>query len=213
MIPYSTKQEIILYHSISSPTNQMSVKDVETAVEERVLPEDNDGDSQTGTSEFAIHPSAMIHHHQTVHSISVLSILRVFLSELLATALMLFMGCSGGLDWGQGTHGFLSSISFGFMVAILIQSFGHISGAHLNPCVTISAVLMKVIAAPVSFSFADNPLQTLMNTCFFLVAAGISVYWCSDDWCNGRIRIASTIDTVQSLGTKWKRWRCMFDTT
>lgn len=75
--------------------------------------------------------------------------IKIFIAEFTATALLLFLGCSGSIDWDQGTHAFLSSISFGLTVAILVQSFGHISGAHLNPAITIAAVLLKVVSAPV----------------------------------------------------------------
>lgn len=89
------------------------------------------------------------------------SILKIFVSELVATALLLFLGCSGGLDWDHGTHGFLASLSFGLTVTILVQSFGHISGAHLNPCVTIAAVLMKITAAPVGYNVEINRNQQI----------------------------------------------------
>lgn len=73
----------------------------------------------------------------------------LFLSELLGTALLLFLGCMGCLSWGKEPNNLQIVLSFGMVVMIIIQIFGCVSGAHLNPVVSIAAVVYGVINAKV----------------------------------------------------------------
>ncbi|KAL1491229.1 hypothetical protein ABEB36_011858 [Hypothenemus hampei] len=70
------------------------------------------------------------------------------MSELLATALLMFLGCMGCIpqtDNPPAVH-HMSALSFGLVVIVIIQIFGHVSGAHLNPAVTIATILLKMIS-------------------------------------------------------------------
>lgn len=50
-------------------------------------------------------------------------ILAIFLAELIGTAMLMFLGCMGGLSWnGQPVSGFQSSIAFGMVVMLIIQT-------------------------------------------------------------------------------------------
>ena len=78
----------------------------------------------------------------------------MFLAELLGTALLLFLGCMGCMSWtGQPTSSFQSAFTFGMVVMLIIQAFGCISGAHLNPVVTLAAIVYDLISVQVSALF------------------------------------------------------------
>lgn len=72
-----------------------------------------------------------------------------FMAELLGTAFMMFGGCVGGLSRDGENQGFLGPLSFGLAIMVIIQCYGHISGAHLNPAVTAAAVVFRLITIPV----------------------------------------------------------------
>ncbi|XP_050353410.1 aquaporin-like [Nymphalis io] len=68
---------------------------------------------------------------------------RAVLSELVSTMSLLFFGCMtcipiDGLPMNPPLYG---TIGFGLVVLMNIQTFGHISGAHMNPAVTLAAVM------------------------------------------------------------------------
>lgn len=60
---------------------------------------------------------------------------RQAVGEFLGTALMVSVGC-GSVAWGA-SHG-LVSLSFGAVVTLAILLFGPLSGAHINPAVSVA---------------------------------------------------------------------------
>lgn len=65
------------------------------------------------------------------------------LAELIGVALLVFIGCMG-CNAGLGvlpTHLQITQ-TFGLAVMVVIQVFGHISQAHVNPAVTVGAVIL-----------------------------------------------------------------------
>ncbi|XP_065337150.1 aquaporin AQPAn.G-like isoform X1 [Cloeon dipterum] len=84
------------------------------------------------------------------------NVFRVVFAEFLATALLVGVGCASctaALSHKDALQSpVITSLSFGLVVGILVQIFGHISGAHLNPAVTVCAVILKEI--PLKWMFA-----------------------------------------------------------
>ncbi|XP_065354605.1 aquaporin AQPcic-like [Calliphora vicina] len=71
--------------------------------------------------------------------------------EFLATALLLFLGCMGCT--GQNNSLLQMALNFGFAVMLIIQCFGCVSGAHLNPAITLSAYIMDLISLRMSLGY------------------------------------------------------------
>nr|UIB01650.1 aquaporin C [Alitta succinea] len=70
-------------------------------------------------------------------------------AEFLATAIFVFIGTTATSSEelsGQGVTNLTGiAIAHGLTIAMLVMSFGHISGAHINPAVTFGFILVKGI--------------------------------------------------------------------
>jgi glycerol uptake facilitator protein len=86
------------------------------------------------------------------------SLLRRLLAELLGTALLAFFGPGAvvaALTMGKGSLDYaglgIVALSFGLVVALVIYALGTISGAHINPAVTVA------LAVTGRFRWAEVP--------------------------------------------------------
>ncbi|KAI4465196.1 aquaporin transporter [Holotrichia oblita] len=72
------------------------------------------------------------------------NILELFVAEFVGTGLLLFLGCMGCAvapnSYPIVSH-YFHALTFGLAVLICVQIIAHISGAHLNPAVTIATVI------------------------------------------------------------------------
>ena len=72
--------------------------------------------------------------------------MKKYTTEFIATFAMLFCG-TGAMIVNEITHGAIShvgvAISWGLIVMVMIYAFGEISGAHMNPAVTIAFAINK----------------------------------------------------------------------
>jgi len=68
-----------------------------------------------------------------------------YVVEFIATFILIFAGCGAiVIETLTGALGHAGvALTWGFVVVALIYTFGHISGAHMNPAVTLSFTLIK----------------------------------------------------------------------
>ncbi|XP_060657953.1 aquaporin-like isoform X1 [Drosophila nasuta] len=78
----------------------------------------------------------------------------IVVGEFLATAMLMFLGCMGCAQSPAFVNShFQCSINFGFVVLICIQCFGCVSGAHLNPSVTLANYIYRLISWPMAIAY------------------------------------------------------------
>jgi aquaporin Z len=111
--------------------------------------------------------------------------MRKYVAELIGTFALIFCG-TGAIVINQETNGAVShvgiAITFGFIVMAMIYTLGSISGAHLNPAVTIAftiagrfklkEVLPYTLAQLIGAMLASGTLKTLFPANETLGATG-----------------------------------------
>jgi aquaporin rerated protein, invertebrate len=86
-----------------------------------------------------------------------LDLLTVFLAEVIGTGMLVCLGCMGCISIGNYTPTHVSiCLGFGLAVMLIINIFGCVSGAHLNPAVTIAAVVYNLIPFSVNVHIRFN---------------------------------------------------------
>ncbi|XP_049822687.1 aquaporin AQPAe.a isoform X2 [Aethina tumida] len=82
----------------------------------------------------------------------------LFAGEVGGTAILVFLGCMGcvaGITSGNSIPHEQISWTFGLAVMVAVQIFGHISGSHINPVVTVAAATLgniPLIQIPIYFA-------------------------------------------------------------
>lgn len=74
--------------------------------------------------------------------------MKKYLSELIGTFALVFFGTGAIIvnDFSNNAFGLVGiAITFGLIVTVMIYIFGQISGAHINPAVTVAYVFKKEI--------------------------------------------------------------------
>ncbi|XP_072286381.1 aquaporin-2-like [Pyxicephalus adspersus] len=80
--------------------------------------------------------------------------LKTFLAELVATFLFVFVGLGSTLSWSSAIPTVLQiAFTFGLGIGTMVQAVGHISGAHLNPAVSIALLVGAQISLVQAFFY------------------------------------------------------------
>jgi len=70
-----------------------------------------------------------------------------FMAEIIGTAVLVFIGCGAAVFLGANVGGGLLpvALAFGLTLAAMIYVIGNVSGCHINPAVSLAALLDKRI--------------------------------------------------------------------
>ena len=93
---------------------------------------------------------------------------RIFIAETIGTAILLFINCLGCVDKFEHFKPSIYTASFvaGIALMVSINSFATISGAHVNPAVTLGALIFGMISYAVSYSLCYSFLIIILNKMF-----------------------------------------------
>lgn len=79
---------------------------------------------------------------------------RAFLAELVATLVFVFVGLGSTLSWTGALPTVLQiAFTFGLGIGTMVQAVGHISGAHINPAVTVALLVGARISLVQTFFY------------------------------------------------------------
>ena len=115
--------------------------------------------------------------------------MKKLLAELLGTFALLFSG-TGAIIIDGATHGSIGhagvALTFGLVVMAMIYTFGDVSGAHLNPAVTLAFAVAR------RFPWRDVPGYVAAQTVGALLASGLlKVLFPSDILLGGTLPVGS----------------------
>ncbi|KAJ2952216.1 hypothetical protein O0L34_g4494 [Tuta absoluta] len=80
---------------------------------------------------------------------------KLMLAEMICVILLIFLGCMTEMPlFGAPPNPLSISFAFGFTVMFCIQMFGHISGGHMNPCISVAAAILGELSIPTAVAYS-----------------------------------------------------------
>ncbi|KAM3875680.1 aquaporin-4-like [Diretmus argenteus] len=119
-------------------------------------------------------------------------------AEFLAMVIFVLISLGSTINWGAGEERphppdlVLISLCFGLSIATLVQCFGHISGAHLNPAVTAAMVVTRKLSL-------SKAVFYLLAQCLGAVVGAAILYGVTPASVRGGMGV-TTVNTSISLG-------------
>lgn len=97
--------------------------------------------------------------------------MKKWIAESLGTFALIFAG-TGAIIANEASHGAIShvgiALTFGLVVLAMIYTFGDISGAHLNPAVTIGFCIARRMSALEAIPYIASQLVGALSASFLL---------------------------------------------
>src|SRR5438270_7241966 len=121
------------------------------------------------------------------------SLVRRSLAEGLAAFALVFAGC-GAIVADRHYHGALGAVGialvFGLIIMVMVYATGHLSGAHINPAVTVAFTLTRHFPAREALAYVGAQLVGASAGAMLLLAA----------WSDKPAQLGTTLPTV-AVGT------------
>ncbi|XP_008332601.1 aquaporin-4 isoform X2 [Cynoglossus semilaevis] len=107
---------------------------------------------------------------------------RAVFGEFLATLIFVLLGLGSTINWAAGQEKpppadlVLISLCFGLSIATMVQCFGHISGGHINPAVTVAMVVTRKLSlAKAVFYVVAQCLGAITGACIIYLVTPAAV--------------------------------------
>ncbi|KAK5906716.1 hypothetical protein CesoFtcFv8_004637 [Champsocephalus esox] len=120
-------------------------------------------------------------------------------AEFFAMLLFVLLGLGSTINWGAIAEDprpadlVLISLCFGLSIATMVQCFGHISGAHINPAVTAAMVVTRKISL-------SKAIFYLLAQCLGSIAGAAILYGITPASVRGGMGV-TTVHTSISVGS------------